>query len=85
MNEPLSKEAQNLKLGEYKHYKGNRYKVLGVARHSETLEELVIYQKLYGDHGFWVRPLGMFLETVTQEGKRVPRFQKISGAHDEKP
>ena len=72
---PLSDAAQSLKPGSiYKHYKGLRYKILGVARHSETLEEMVIYQALYGDYGTWVRPLGMFLEKVTINGQEMLRF-----------
>ncbi len=74
---PFSKKAKGLKLGEYEHYKGNRYKVLGAARHSETLEELVVYQALYGERGIWVRPLGMFLEKVEVNGKIVSRFRHI--------
>jgi hypothetical protein len=60
--------------GRYRHYKGNEYEVLGVARHSETDERLVVYRPLYNDTGLWVRPLAMFLETVTVDGKAVPRF-----------
>ena len=60
--------------GLYRHYKGNNYRVIGLARHSETLEPLVIYQALYGDHGTWVRPAGMFVETIVFNGQRVPRF-----------
>ena len=63
--------------GRYRHYKGREYTVLGVARHSETLEELVVYRQEYGDRGLWVRPLAMFLETVEVEGRRVPRFQRL--------
>jgi len=63
--------------GRYRHYKGNEYTVLGVARHSETLDELVVYRQEYGDHGIWVRPAAMFLETVDIEGKKVPRFRLI--------
>jgi hypothetical protein len=66
-----------IKLGIYKHYKGNEYKVIAQARHSETLEDLVVYQALYGDRGFWVRPLGMFLENVEVEGVVKPRFEWI--------
>jgi hypothetical protein len=62
--------------GRYRHYKGNEYTVLGVARHSETLEELIVYRQEYGDRGLWVRPLAMFLETVDVEGRRVPRFER---------
>jgi cyclomaltodextrinase len=60
--------------GRYRHYKGNEYTVLGVARHSETLEELVVYRQEYGDQGLWVRPATMFAETVTLDGTCVPRF-----------
>jgi hypothetical protein len=60
--------------GRYRHYKGNEYTVLGVARHSETLEELVVYRQEYGDRSLWVRPKRMFLETVEVGGRPVPRF-----------
>lgn len=60
--------------GRYRHYKGNEYEVLGVARHSETDERLVVYRPLYGEGALWVRPLAMFLETVTVNGEPVPRF-----------
>jgi hypothetical protein len=63
-----------LPFGRYRHYKGNDYTVLGVARHSETLEELVVYRQEYGERGLWVRPLAMFLEEVEVDGRRVPRF-----------
>ena len=61
--------------GIYRHFKGNRYKVLGTAKNSETLEIMVIYQALYGDFGLWVRPLAMFTETVERDGKVFPRFE----------
>jgi len=64
-----------MKLGKYKHYKGNQYEVLGVAKHSETLEELVIYKNSEGD--FWARPLKMFLEEADFGGKKVKRFKYI--------
>ena len=63
--------------GRYRHFKGNEYEVLGVARHSETLEPLVVYRPLSGDGGLWVRPLAMFTETVTHDGRQVPRFQLV--------
>ena len=66
--------------GRYRHYKGNEYTVIGTARHSETLEEMVVYRPLYGDSGLWVRPRAMFEETVEVDGKIVPRFQKLGSA-----
>jgi hypothetical protein len=66
-----------LALGKYRHYKGPEYLVIGVARHSETEEELVVYKKLYGDHSLWVRPLSMFTETVVIGGLLKQRFEKI--------
>lgn len=63
--------------GLYRHYKGNDYRVLGLARHSETLEPLVIYQALYGERGFWVRPAAMFVETIEHSGRRQPRFALV--------
>ncbi len=71
----LSPMAAALKSGVYVHYKGGEYKVMGVAIHSETLEELVVCQALYGNRLFWVRPLSMFSETVEIAGKSVARFQ----------
>lgn len=68
---------QPFRIGEYEHYKGKRYRTIGIAKHSETLEELVVYKKLYDDGGLWVRPLGMFLEDVVIDGKTVPRFRYI--------
>ncbi len=70
----LSEKAKSIKLGIYEHYKKNRYQVLGVAVHSETLEELIIYKALYGEGLTWVRPLEMFFEEVEIEGKMIPRF-----------
>lgn len=63
--------------GEYEHYKGFRYKVLAIARHSETLEELVVYQALYGEEGIWVRPIYMFLENIIIDENPRPRFKFI--------
>lgn len=66
-----------IKTGTYRHYKGNKYEVLGTARHSETEEILVVYRPLYGDRAMWVRPLFMFNETVTVDGEHIPRFEFI--------
>ncbi len=68
------------KPGRYRHYKGNEYEVLGIATHSETEETLVVYRALYGDRGLWVRPVGMFCEAVTVEGRSVPRFLYVGPA-----
>ena len=65
--------------GRYRHFKGNEYEVLGVARHSETLEEMVVYRALYGDGGLWVRPAAMWSETVEKDGCRGPRFAPVEG------
>jgi hypothetical protein len=67
-----------LKAGLYRHYKGNEYRVTGVARHSETAELLVVYQPLYGDSGLWVRPLSMFIEQVEVDGVLQPRFDYLA-------
>ena len=66
-----------IRLGKYRHFKGNEYEVVAVGKHSETLEDYVIYRALYGEGGFWVRPLSMFLENVEREGKTIPRFKYI--------
>jgi hypothetical protein len=66
--------------GIYRHYKGQSYRVLGTALHSETMEELVVYQALYGDHGLWVRPATMFAETVELDGEPIPRFALIDAS-----
>jgi len=63
--------------GRYRHYKGQEYEVLGVARHSETKEEFVVYRALYGEYGLWVRPAAMFLETVQVAGQARQRFQYL--------
>lgn len=65
-------------LGRYRHYKGNEYEVIGAARHSETLEPLVVYRPLYNASGLWVRPHAMFFEVAVFEGKRQPRFEKVA-------
>lgn len=68
-------------LGKYRHYKGNEYEVIGFAKHSETLEELVIYKALYGERGTWARPLAMWENLIEVEGKTVKRFTFI-GSED---
>lgn len=68
---------QTLKPGRYRHYKGNDYQVLGVAKHSEDESELVVYRPLYGEGRLWVRPLAMFCEQVVVNGQLVPRFARI--------
>lgn len=64
-----------IKLGKYKHYKGNEYQVIYVATHSETLEPMVVYQALYGERGIWVRPASMWNEIVEKDGKKIERFE----------
>jgi len=68
-----------LQPGRYRHYKGNLYELVGVARHSETEEEMVVYRKLYDDYSLWVRPLVMFTENVRMDGRTMPRFEWIGG------
>lgn len=65
--------------GRYRHHKGNYYEVIGIARHSETDEELVVYRPLYGERGLWVRPKAMFEEKVAVGGQSVPRFARCEG------
>ena len=73
----FSVESPTARPGRYRHFKGNEYQVLGVARHSETEEEMVVYRALYGEGGLWVRPAAMWLETVTRDGVTQPRFTYI--------
>lgn len=68
---------ESIKPGRYRHFKGKEYEVLGVARHSETQEELVVYRALYGDFSLWVRPVNMWNETVERDGKTFRRFTYI--------
>ena len=76
MSEPLPPLPQ-LQTGRYRHYKGGEYEVIGVARHSETLEPLVVYRPLYGETGWWVRPYAMFVGEVVIDGVRQPRFVRV--------
>jgi hypothetical protein len=66
-----------LKLGVYEHFKGKRYEVIGHARHSETLDDMIIYKQLYGDESLWVRPTKMFFDEVEADGQMMPRFRYI--------
>ena len=66
-----------LKLGKYRHFKGKEYEVIALAKHSETMEELVVYRALYDNHDIWVRPLKMFCEEVEINGKKIARFEYI--------
>lgn len=77
MSEALPPLPSDPKPGLYRHYKGNEYRVLGLARHSETLAPLVVYQALYGERGTWVRPAEMWSEIVEVGGQRVVRFARI--------
>lgn len=74
----MSEKAKDLKKGTYEHFKGKKYKVLEVGLNSESLEEMVVYQALYGDNLVWIRPIDMFFdEKETVDGKKVPRFTYI--------
>lgn len=64
--------------GRYRHYKGREYEVVGVVRHSETLDPLVLYRPLYDDSGLWVRPHAMFFEEIEVDGRRLPRFTRLA-------
>lgn len=66
-----------MRKGKYQHFKGNKYELIDVARHSETLEEFVVYRALYGDFGLWIRPAKMFFESIVCDGKTVLRFTYI--------
>jgi len=68
-----------IKPGKYRHFKGNLYEVIGVARHSETQEEMVVYRALYGQYGLWVRPVAMWTEIIDRDGYHGPRFEYIGG------
>lgn len=76
-------DKTSIQPGRYRHFKGNEYTVVGMARHSETLEEMIVYRQEYGDHGLWVRPKQMFSETVKFEGRDVPRFQPLGSSSEQ--
>jgi hypothetical protein len=74
----MMEEERTVKTGcRYRHFKGKDYLVLYIAKHSETLEDMVVYQQLYGERGIWVRPMKMFLEKTIHEGREVYRFEEI--------
>ena len=83
VKEDMQPQLNAIKIGGiYHHYKNKQYRVIGIAHHSETMELLVVYQALYdtpdfGNNALWVRPLNMFLETITVDGKQIPRFRLI--------
>ena len=74
-------EQENLIGREFRHFKGGRYRLEGFAKDSETLEEMVVYRALYGEHGLWVRPAKMFFETIERDGKRMKRFELQKGTN----
>ena len=73
---------EKIRLGRYRHFKGGEYEVLGIARHSETQEPMVVYRALYGEGGLWVRPASMWNETVCRDGKAFRRFTYIEDADE---
>ena len=75
---PTYEEAvESIPTGRYRHFKGKEYEVIGIARHSETEEAMVVYRPLYADHGLWVRPASMWNEEIERDGKTVRRFERI--------
>ena len=70
-------KTMELKPGRYRHFKGKEYRLIGIAKHSETLEPMVVYEPLYGQGGLWVRPAAMWSQTVERDGYVGPRFQWI--------
>jgi len=71
-------KVKEIRIGTYRHFKGNEYRVLYLAKHSETLEEMVVYQALYGNMGIWVRPTAMWNEIIERDGLSFRRFEYIS-------
>ena len=72
--------SSTIKPGRYRHFKGGEYEVLGIARHSETIEEFVVYRAVSDEHGLWIRPAAMFLEEVERDGKKMPRFEHLGNS-----
>lgn len=75
---PATDTPTTIRPGVYRHYKGNEYRVIAIARHSETEEEMVVYRCLYGDHSLWVRPLALFRDTVFVDGREQLRFTPVT-------
>lgn len=75
---PATDTPTTIRPGVYRHYKGNEYRVIAIARHSETEEEMVVYRCLYGDHSLWVRPLALFRDTVFVGGREQLRFTPVT-------
>ena len=73
---------EDVQLGKYRHFKGGIYELIEIAHHSETQEAMAVYRALYGDHGLWVRPLSMFLETIFRDKQELQRFQYIGEETD---
>ncbi len=73
----MTSATDMIKPGRYRHYKGNEYEVIGIAKHSETLEPMVVYRPLYGEGGMWVRPAAMFAGDIVIGGKTLPRFERL--------
>lgn len=73
----MTSATDMIKPGRYRHYKGNEYEVIGIAKHSETLEPMVVYRPLYGEGGMWVRPAAMFAGDIVIDGKTLPRFERL--------
>ena len=80
----MNEEHEKLIGREFRHFKGNLYRLEGFAKDSETLEEMVVYRALYGEHGLWVRPAKMFFETIERDGKRMKRFELLERTNAEK-
>ena len=76
----MTEEPNNLIGREFRHFKGNLYRLEGFAKDSETLEEMVVYRALYGEGGLWVRPAKMFFETIDRDGKKMKRFELLEDA-----
>tara|TARA_B100001109_G_scaffold67935_1_gene55349 strand:- start:25059 stop:25364 length:306 start_codon:yes stop_codon:yes gene_type:complete len=85
MNDPIKPQQPTITPGIYRHYKGNDYQVLGLVRHSETEEYLVLYKTLYGDYSSWVRPYSMFVDEVEVDGHKQPRFRLQEATEEVQP